>query len=63
MISACAGLCEAEDGVGALAFAKEDVLAVEEVGGRERTGDGSSIGLDVVNVDAAAFDVFAGLAF
>ena len=54
-------LCGAKDGVGAFAFAEEEVLAEEEIGGREGTREFG--GTDVVHVDAAAFDVFAGLAF
>src|SRR5690606_9572247 len=50
---------EREHGVVAFAFAQEDVLAEEQVGGGERTGGGGGVALDVVHVNAAGLDVLA----
>lgn len=56
------GSGRAEDGVGALAFAEEDVAGEETVGLGEPAGEVGGFDAHVVHVDAAALDVFAGLA-
>src|SRR5690606_21138166 len=53
-------LLHGQDRVGAFAFSEEEVLAVEQISGREAAGDLG--GAHVVHVDATAFDVLSRLA-
>jgi len=54
-----AGSAGGDDRVGSFAFSEEDVFAEEEVGGGDVALDGGFA--DVVDVDAAALDILAGL--